>query len=99
MRDPLLLIRHILDSILRIEQYTLSITQEEFLGNFLIQDAVIRNLEIIGEASRSVPAEIKDVTSDIPWRKISGMRNKLVHEYFSVDMEPCGSWSQWSCPR
>ena len=53
----------------------------------MIQDAVIRQLEIVGEASRQIPSSIKMKFPDIPWRDINGMRNKLVHEYFAVDRE------------
>jgi len=58
-----------------------------FMNNFMIQDAVIRQLEIVGEASRQIPSSIKMKFPDIPWRDINGMRNKLVHEYFAVDRE------------
>jgi len=81
-----ILIRHILGAIERIESYTKDVSDDEFMNNFLIQDAVIRNLEIIGEASRKIDSNIKLQFSQIPWNEISGMRNKLVHEYFGVDL-------------
>ncbi len=56
------------------------------MNNFLIQDGVIRNLEIIGEASLRIARDVKDSCPGIPWKKISGMRNKLIHEYFGVDL-------------
>jgi uncharacterized protein with HEPN domain len=70
-----------------LKKYTYQLSKEEFLSNFMIQDAVVCNLEIIGEASRNIPANIKEAFPDIPWRSINAMRNKLVHEYFRVDAE------------
>ena len=81
-----ILIRHILGAIERIESYTKDISEDEFLSNFLIQDAVIRNLEIVGEASIKIDSKIKLQYSEIPWKEIAGMRNKLIHEYFGVDL-------------
>ncbi len=51
----------------------------------MVQDAVVRNLEIIGEASKNIPADVKEKFPHIPWRDINAMRNKLIHEYFRVD--------------
>jgi uncharacterized protein with HEPN domain len=87
MKSHRTLVRHILDAINSIENYTYQLTKEEFHSNFMIQDAVVRNLEIIGEASRNIPANIKERFPDIPWRSINAMRNKLIHEYFRVDAE------------
>ena len=50
-------------------------------------DAVVRNIEIIGEAAKNVPEEMKQLHKEIPWEKIAGMRNKMIHEYFGVDIE------------
>jgi uncharacterized protein with HEPN domain len=63
------------------------INKPEFLKNVLIQDAVIRNIEIIGEASKSISPEFKKSYADIPWKDISGMRDKLIHHYMGVDTE------------
>ena len=87
MKSHQSLARHILDAINQVERYTLNVDKDEFLSNFMIQDAVVRKLEIIGEASRRISPEIKEKFSDIPWRDINAMRNKLIHEYFSVDAE------------
>lgn len=84
MKDQLILVRHILGAIDRVEQYTLGMSKEEFLSNFLVQDGVLRNLEIIGEASKNINSEMKERYSQIPWRDITAMRNKLIHEYFGV---------------
>ena len=61
--------------------------QEAFLENTMIQDAVIRNLEIIGEASKNLSPEIRAQASDQPWRQITGMRDKLIHHYFGVKLD------------
>ena len=81
-----LYIRHILDAIFTIGQYMSGVEYEDFLGNKLKQDGIIRELEIIGEASKQLSLEFKEKYSDIPWKDIAGMRDKLIHEYFGVDL-------------
>jgi len=71
----------------RVEEYTREKAWDEFRRSNLLQDAVIRQFEIIGEASRLVSQEFKDAHPEIPWRQMMGMRNRLIHEYFRVDVE------------
>jgi uncharacterized protein with HEPN domain len=86
-KDPKIFIEHILECIERIEEYTRGITKEEFLSLGQVQDAVIRRIEVIGEAVKNIPDDIKRRYPDIPWREIAGMRDILIHEYFGVDLE------------
>jgi uncharacterized protein with HEPN domain len=85
-RDWKILFEDIIESINKIEDYTKEISFEDFAQSPLIIDAVVRNIEIIGEASKNVPVEIQNKFKDIPWQKIKGIRNRIVHEYFAVDI-------------
>jgi hypothetical protein len=71
----------------RIAEYTAGMSYEAFLGNRLVIDAVVRNLEVIGEAARHIPEKVQRQFPDIPWVEMKGMRNILIHEYFGVSLE------------
>ena len=86
MKDPAVYLRHIRDAIARIGKYTAQ-GRNAFFEDSMVQDAVIRNLEVIGEAVRSLPPELKRRHPKIPWRSITALRNVLIHEYFGVDLE------------
>jgi uncharacterized protein with HEPN domain len=77
---------HILEAIERIERYT-SVGAEVFLAQSHWQDATIRQLEIIGEAVKSLSPETKALRPDVPWKQIAGMRDFLIHGYFGVDLQ------------
>ena len=79
-------LQHILDSIRRIEEYTAD-GKEAFDKNTMVQDAVLRNIEIIGEAAKSLSEELKALSPATPWRRIGRMRDKLIHHYFGVDLD------------
>lgn len=85
-RDETVYLRHILDAIDRIEEYTAKVNEKTFLKKYLIQDGVIRQLEIIGEVAKHL-SEIRKQYPNIPWQDIAGMRDKLIHDYFGVDIE------------
>ena len=71
----------------KILTYTAGMTRTELLGNNMAFDATVRNLEVIGEAARRIPDEVRKRYGDIPWGDIVGMRNRLAHAYFSVDAD------------
>lgn len=87
IKDPQIFLKHILESIIWIEKDVKGLSKEEFLANVPIQDAVIRRIEIIGEAVRNIPADLRKDYPVVPWQNISGMRDKLIHGYFGVDLE------------
>ena len=86
-RDYKAYLKDILDSIKKIEKYTNRIFFDKFSSDELIQDGVIRNLEIIGEAVKNISDDVKNKYSDIDWKKIAGLRDILVHAYFGIDVE------------
>ncbi len=86
-KSPEIYLEHILESITLIETYTQGVTEADFILTIQIQDMVIRRLEIIGEAVKRLPTEVKALSPDTPWKKIAGMRDILIHEYFGVDLK------------
>lgn len=85
-KDPTIFLKHILESIEQIEKYTQSLPEKEFLASSQIQDAVLRRLEIIGEAVRNLPEDFRQSYPDIAWNKAMGTRNILIHHYFGIDL-------------
>lgn len=77
----------ILEAIQNIQQYTENLSFEDIRKSKMVRDAVIRNLEIIGEAVKNIPDEIKSKYPEIAWRKVAGLRDRLIHRYFEVDFE------------
>jgi len=87
MKDNSIYIDHIKASIDRIQQYIAGFNRNSFLNDLKTQDAVVRQLEIIGEATKKVSFELREKYSSIPWLDMAGMRDRLVHDYIDVDME------------
>jgi len=86
-RNVGLYLRDIADSISAIEEYTEEITEESFYSTRQVQDAVVRRLEIIGEAAKNIDDDFRDKHPEIPWKKIAGMRDIIAHGYFGVKLE------------
>ncbi|OAA24445.1 DUF86 domain-containing protein [Kosmotoga sp. DU53] len=86
-RTPSELIEDIIEAINRIMIYIDNLTYNEFLDDLKTQDAVVRNIEIIGEAAKMIPLHIRQKYSRIPWKEIAGTRDKLIHDYFGVNFD------------
>ncbi len=84
--DDRLYLHHILDAIVRIESYLEGVDQSRFESTPLLQDGVVRQLEIIGGAAKRLSPNLRDQTPSVPSRQITGMRNKLTHDYMGVDV-------------
>ncbi len=85
-KHPRILLEHILESISLIEQYVGQMSRNEFIRSPQVQDAVIRRLQIIGEAVKSLRDDLWSRYPGLPWRQIAGMRDVLIHKYFAVDL-------------
>ncbi len=85
-RDWQMRIEDILTCLEKIAVYTQGLTEESFTADSLVVDAVIRNLEVLGEAARHVPETVQQHYAEIPWAEMKGMRNLLIHEYFGVSL-------------
>lgn len=88
MRDRLgdkVRLLHILDAITEIENYIQDVDMDTFVNNSMMFNATLRQLEIIGEASNRLSEELLHKTPDIPWARIIGLRNLVIHEYFGID--------------
>ena len=85
--DNKVFLKDILDSMKLIEEYVEDMDFEEFKNDQRTIDAVIRNIEIIGEATKQIPDDVKDKNSEIPWEEMARMRDKMIHGYFSIMQE------------
>lgn len=86
-KDDTVYLRHILDAIKQIETYLENVPEDQFLRTRLVQDAVVRQLEIVGEATRNLSAGFRAKYSEVPWSQIIGLRNRIAHDYLNVDFQ------------
>ncbi len=96
-RDELYL-QHVLDAVEKIERYIV-VGHDEFMVTSHWQDAVIRQFEIIGEAVKRLSSEVTESRPDIPWRRIAGLRDVLIHNYMGVDLEAVWQVTQHNLPQ
>ena len=86
-RDPDLLVEDILAAIRKIDRFTAGMDQDLFRQDEKTVDAVVRNLEVVGEAAKQLPESFTARYPSVPWRQIAGLRNRIVHDYFGLDLE------------
>ena len=86
MKDDSIYLEHIEQNLKRIILYASGITEEEFLENIQLQDACIRQIEILGEATKKISDTFKESHPEVPWKDMAGMRDKLIHDYLDVDL-------------
>jgi uncharacterized protein with HEPN domain len=86
MKNDAVYLHHILDAINRIQGYTAGVSYDQFLQDSLLQDGVVRQLGIIGEAAKNVSSPFRDAHPELPWRQMTGTRDKLIHGYFEVNL-------------
>jgi uncharacterized protein with HEPN domain len=87
MKNDQVYLEHILEAISKIENFVDGLKKVDFDQNVLIQDAVIRNVEIIGEATKRISKQFTRLHPEIPWQDMAGMRDKLIHDYLDVDLD------------
>lgn len=98
-RAFMLYLEDMLQSMERIEEYLGDLDFRKFKMNYLVVDAIIRNFEIIGEASKNIPSGIQEKYPEIPWRKMYGLRNLITHEYFGIDYEMIWEIAKHNLPQ
>ncbi len=85
-KDSLIFVKHILENIEDIEKFSKNLSEKEFEKDVLKQKAIIRSIEVIGEATKNIPDSFKEKYPKISWKDIVGTRDKLIHHYFGVDL-------------
>lgn len=87
MKQDKVYLHHILEAVAQIEEYVAGVSEEAFFRERLIQDAVVRQLEVVGEASRRLSEDFRMRQDQVPWHAIIGMRNRIAHDYLNVDLQ------------
>ena len=85
-KDVSVFLKHILESIAQIEEFVKGASKADFISSVKTHDATMRRLEIIGEATKNLPRTFREKHPEIPWNKLAGMRDKLIHGYFGIDL-------------
>lgn len=98
MKDDRVFLQHILDAINKIEAYV-AVGRETFMAASHWQDAVIRQLEIVGEATKQLSIDLRLRYSSVPWRRIAGLRDVLIHNYMGVDLDAVWTLTQTGIPE
>ena len=99
MKHDAVYLHHVLDAINRIERYLSGVSLDRFLQDALVQDGVVRQMEIIGEAARNVSSALRNDHPELPWSRMIGIRNILIHAYFRVDLFIVWDTAQSDLPR
>jgi len=99
MKSDTVFLHHILDAMNSVEQYLAGISYDRSLQDALLQDGVVRQMEIIGEAARNVSKDLQNAHPELPWGKMIGIRNILIHAYFRVDLLIVRDTTQSDLPR
>lgn len=86
-RDYIVYLEDMLDAVLKVEQFVQGIDFHDFAQDDKTKFAVIRALEIVGESCKNIPQTIRDAHPELPWKEMAGMRDKLIHQYFGIDLE------------
>jgi len=89
----------ILSSINEVESFIEGMTYKDFFKDRKTKNAVIRSIEVIGEATKQIPKSVRDKNRSIPWKKMAGMRDKVIHEYFGVDYETVWKTAKKQIPK
>jgi uncharacterized protein with HEPN domain len=99
MRDDLVYLMHIRDSLHEVRQFIEGESYESFLENRMAQNAVMRSFEVVGEAARRVSPEFREAHPHVPWRLMGDFRNKLIHDYFGLDLDVIWKTATEDAPR
>lgn len=84
-REPRVFLEDILTAAAKVEKFTDGLSYDDFMDNDLVSDAVIKNILVIGEATKKIPEEIRKLGPQVEWRKMGGMRDMMIHGYFSIN--------------